>query len=238
MRSTDISGGRSCLGSDCGGPRGQPGDLHPPLAGEALRNRRAFLADVGMGFTGLVLGKMLADEGIVRAGEAKVWLPPDGRPDFQPRAKSIIWIFLVGGMSQMETFDPKPELNKWAGKTFDESPYKSYLDSPYLKKNLREVIAGLHHVHPKIYEMQVTYRKWGQSGLEISDWWPEVAACADDLAIVRSCYHEGFTHSQAQFLINNGWPRIGRPSMGSWILYGLGSESIRRSVIRSRSSIA
>jgi hypothetical protein len=91
--------------------------MNAPLASSTHRSRRAFLADVGMGFTGLVLGKMLGDEGVVRAGDAKLWLPPDGSPQFAPQAKSIIWIFLVGGMSQMETFDPKPELNKWAGKT-------------------------------------------------------------------------------------------------------------------------
>ena len=65
-------------------------------------SRRAFLADVGMGFTGLVLGKMLADEGVVRAADQKLWLPPDGTPQFTPKARSVIWIFLVGGMSQME----------------------------------------------------------------------------------------------------------------------------------------
>src|SRR6266581_1308507 len=149
-------------------------------------SRRAFLADIGMGFAGLVLGKMLADDGLVRANEAKDWLPPDGKPHFEAKAKSVIWIFLVGGMSQMETFDPKPELNKWAGKTIAESPFKAYLESPHLKKNLRELIEGLHHVHPRIYEMQVAYKKWGESGLEISDWWPHVASAADDLSIVRS----------------------------------------------------
>src|SRR4029453_5462386 len=139
----------------------------PPLASSTQKSRRAFLADVGRGFTGLVLGKLLSDEGVVRADDTRIWQPPDGNPQFAPKAKSVIWIFLVGGMSQMETFDPKPELNKWAGKTIAESPYKAFLESPYLKKNLREFIEGLHHVHPKIYEMQVTHKKWGESGLEI-----------------------------------------------------------------------
>ncbi len=64
-----------------------------------------------------------------------------------------------------------------------------------------------------------------QSGLEVSDLFPHIAQRVDDIAVIRSCYHEGFTHSQAQFLINNGWARIGRPSLGSWILYGLGTEN-------------
>jgi hypothetical protein len=112
-------------------------------------SRRQFLADVGMGFTGLALGTLLARDGIVRAADASAAAEFSG-PHFPPKAKSVIWIFLVGGMSQMESFDPKPELNKYAGKTFEESPYKSVLESPYLKKNLREVIEGLHKVHPKI----------------------------------------------------------------------------------------
>ena len=69
------------------------------------------------------------------------------------------------------------------------------------------------------------FKRYGQSGIEVSDLFPHTSRRADDLAIIQSCYHEGFTHSQAQFLINNGWPRIGRPSLGSWILYGLGTEN-------------
>src|SRR5687767_13312290 len=127
-----------------------------PAGDSCMITRRSFLTDVGMGFTGLALGSML------RAETAK--------PHYAPKAKSVIWLFMVGGASQMETFDPKPELNKWAGKTIGESPYKKTLESPHLKENLREVIAGLHKVHPKIFPMQIGYRKRGQSGLEISDW--------------------------------------------------------------------
>src|SRR5436309_3570316 len=93
--------------------------------------RRSFLADLGMGFTGLALGALLQRDGVARAAT------PDGRPHFAPKAKSVIWFFMVGGASQVETFDPKPELNRYAGKTIAESPYKATLDSPFLKKNLR-----------------------------------------------------------------------------------------------------
>jgi len=192
--------------------------------------RRAFLADVGMGFTGLVLGKMLADDGILRAGEPeatsrlKAELQRSELQPFPAKAKSVIWIFFVGGMSQMETFDPKPELNKWAGKTIAESPYKAYLESPYVKKNLRELIEGLHHVHPKIYEMQVTHKKWGESGLEISDWWPHVAARADDLAIVRSMWTTDNNHgAQLQFHTGRHVLEGQFPTIGSWVHYGLGT---------------
>ena len=94
---------------------------------------------MGMGFTGLALSAMLAREEGVRADAPAAWSPPDGRPHFAARAKSVICFFMVGGTSQVESFDPKPELNRWAGKTFQESPYGAVLESPYLRRNLREV---------------------------------------------------------------------------------------------------
>jgi Protein of unknown function (DUF1501) len=147
--------------------------------------RRGFLADVGMGFTGLALGSVLFKDGVARAGDSIQG------PHFPPKAKSVIWLFMVGGTSQVESFDPKPELNKYAGKTIAESPYKAALESPHLKKNLREFVAGLHKVHPTIYPMQVTHKKYGKSGIEVSDWWPNVGACIDDIAVVRSMWTTG-----------------------------------------------
>src|ERR1051325_3392056 len=86
--------------------------------------RRSFLADTGMGFTGLALGALLFRDGVARA-EGEPWRPPGGKPHFAPKAKSVIWIFLCGGVSHLESFDVKPELNKYAGKSIDETPYKS-----------------------------------------------------------------------------------------------------------------
>ncbi|MCY2965817.1 MAG: DUF1501 domain-containing protein, partial [Planctomycetota bacterium] len=187
-------------------------------------NRRAFLADVGMGFTGVALGAMLAKDGVTRAESTNAWSPSTGQPHHRPKAKSVIWIFLVGGMSQMESFDPKPELNKWAGKTFEESPYKSTLESPYLKKNLRELVEGLHKVHPKLYELQVGYKKYGQSGLEIADWWSHTAQHADDLAIVRSMWTTDNNHgAQLQFHTGRHVLEGQYPTIGSWVHYGLGT---------------
>src|SRR6266446_298763 len=111
-------------------------------------SRRTFLADLGMGFTGLALGAMLHRDGIAR-GAAPPARGALGQPHFPPKAKSVIWFFLVGGVSHMESFDPKPALNKYAGKTIGSTPYKDALTSPFLKQNLREVIPGLHQVHPK-----------------------------------------------------------------------------------------
>src|SRR5712691_10672139 len=91
--------------------------------------RRSFLADTGMGFTGLALGAMLFKDGVARADNP----PPDGRPHFAPKAKSVIWIFLCGGVSHVESFDVKPELNKYAGKSIEDTPYKDALDPKKLK---------------------------------------------------------------------------------------------------------
>src|ERR1700740_2882004 len=95
-------------------------------------SRRSFLADTGMGFTGLALGAMLFKDGVASADES-AWRPPDGKPHFTPRAKSVIWIFLCGGVSHVESFDVKPELNKYAGKSIDQTPYKDALNPERLK---------------------------------------------------------------------------------------------------------
>src|SRR5919109_4473006 len=85
--------------------------------------RRSFLADTGMGFTGLALGAILFRDGVARANtDPPAWRPPDGKPHFPPKAKSVIWLFMNGGVSHMETFDPKPMLTKYAGKSIAETP--------------------------------------------------------------------------------------------------------------------
>jgi hypothetical protein len=183
------------------------------------RSRRAFLSDLGMGFTGLALGAMLARDGVVRADE--VHKPKIVRP---AKAKNVIWIFLVGGMSHMESFDPKPELTKHAGKSIAESPFKAVLDSPYLKRNVREFVAGSHKVQPTIYPLQVGYGPRGQSGLVLSDWFPHLGTCADDLAIVRSMWTTNNDHG-AQLQFHTGRDVIDGtfPTIGSWVDWGLGS---------------
>ena len=96
-------------------------------------NRRTFLADAGMGFTGLALGALLQEDGYTAVPEA----PPEGhKQQAAAKASSVIWIFLAGGVSHMESFDIKPALNKYAGKTFDETPFKDFLDKERIEKNL------------------------------------------------------------------------------------------------------
>ena len=201
--------------------------ISAPSASLRLRvrhTRRQFLADVGMGFTGLAMGAMLAKEGVLRAEDHREANASRSPTALRPKARSVIWIFLVGGMSHMETLDPKPELNKHAGKTIAESPYKHLLDSPYLKKNLREFVEGLHKVQPTIYPLQVGFNKHGQCGMEISDWFPHLAAHADDLAIVRSMWTTDNDHG-AQLQFHTGRHAIEGPfpTIGSWVHWGLGS---------------
>jgi hypothetical protein len=134
------------------------------------------------------------------------------QPHFPARAKRVISLFMQGGPSQVDTFDPKPLLNKLHG----QHPPASFGDEDFQNGKFRDTV---------ILGSKRSFRPYGQSGLPVSDLFPRTALHADKLAVIRSCFHDGFTHSQAQFLINNGWPRIGRPSLGSWVLYGLGTEN-------------
>ena len=189
--------------------------------------RRAFLSDLGMGFTGLVLGAMLQRDGVARAGEPAVaYRLPDGRPHFAPRAKSVIWLFMVGGTSQMESFDPKPALTKYAGKTIPETPFADVLTNELNKKNLRVVVPddANGQVRPTLYPLQVGYRKRGQSGIEVSDWWPHVGNVIDDVCVVRSMWTTDNNHG-AQLQFHTGRHSLDGqfPTIGSWVNYGLGS---------------
>jgi hypothetical protein len=186
-------------------------------------HRRAFLADLGMGFTGLVLGAMLHRDGF--ASEGKPWAPPDGKPHFAPKAKSVIWLFMNGGVSHLETFDPKPELNKHAGKTIAETPYKDVQDPEKLKLARVVVINDANgQQRNRILPMQIAFHKRGQSGIEISDWLPHLGECADDLAIIRSLYTTDDNHgAQTQFHSGRHMLDGEFPTLGAWIHYGLGT---------------
>src|SRR2546423_1628599 len=131
--------------------------------------RRSFLSDTGMGFTGLALGAMLFRDGVARAEEPPA---PDGKPHFAPKTKSVIWIFLCGGVSHVESFDPKPELNKYAGKSIDATPYKDVLNP----ERLKDVVAGnpAHGGRKLLMGLNTGFRKYGQCGLEVGEWWRHV----------------------------------------------------------------
>jgi hypothetical protein len=184
--------------------------------------RRAFLADVGMGFTGLALGAMLHRDGI--AHESASWTPPTGLPHFPPKVKSVIWLFMIGGVSHVESFDPKPLLNKYAGKSIAETPHKGVLEKSFYDENIRTLAPNLRKVLPQLYPLQVGFRPRGESGIEVSDWWPHVGACVDDLAIIRSMWTNDIDHgAQLQFHTGRNMLDGNFPTIGAWVHYGLGT---------------
>jgi hypothetical protein len=184
--------------------------------------RRSFLADLGMGFTGLALGAMLHRDGF--AHDASKWAPPTGQPHFPPKVKSVIWLFMIGGCSHVESFDPKPMLNKYAGKSIAETPYGGFLDKKFLEENVRTIAPDLRKIHSQIYPLQIGYSKRGQSGIEVSDWWPHVGRCVDDIAVIRSMWTNDIDHG-AQYQFHSGRNRLDGsfPTIGSWVHYGLGT---------------
>ncbi len=187
-------------------------------------HRRTFLADLGMGFTGLALGAMLHRDGY-SAGTS--WRPPDGKPHFPPKAKSVIWLFMNGGVSHMESFDPKPMLNKYAGKTIAETPYKD-VQNPEKLKLARVVVVNDANGQQrnKLFPLQVGFKKHGKAGIALSDWWPHLAGCVDDIAFVRSMYTNDDNHgAQTQFHSGRHMLDGEFPTLGAWVHYGLGALS-------------
>ncbi|MCC6507786.1 MAG: DUF1501 domain-containing protein, partial [Pirellulaceae bacterium] len=188
-------------------------------------NRRQWLCDSGLGFGGLALTAMLAGESQSQSPNVPGSAIAQAALRFAPRAKSVIWLFMIGGASHMESFDPKPLLNKYAGKTLNETPFGDVLKSPYLA-NERVVAFDPNNgfVRTEIFPLQVGYSRCGQSGLEISDWWPHLQQRADDLCLVRSMWTEDSNHG-AQLQFHTGRHRIDGffPSIGSWVNYGLGA---------------
>jgi hypothetical protein len=186
-------------------------------------HRRTFLADLGMGFVGLALGAMLHRDGYASPGAA--WSPPDGRPHFAPKAKSVIWLFMNGGVSHLETFDPKPALNKYAGKTIAETPFKDTQDPEKLKLARVVVINDANgQQRNRLYPLQVGFKKYGRSGTDVSDWLPCLGGCVDDIAVVRSLYTTDDNHgAQTQFHSGRHMLDGEFPTLGAWVHYGLGS---------------
>lgn len=188
-------------------------------------HRRAFLSDVGMGFTGLALGAMLAQDGVLRANEVHVWQPPDGKPHFAPKAKSVVWLFMNGGVSHMESFDPKPELTKYGGKSIAETPHAEAQNPDKLKLARVTVVNDANgQQRNKLYPLQVGFRKYGEAGIEMSDWVPHMGSCVDDMAVIRSMWTTDDNHgAQTQFHSGRHMLDGEFPTLGAWVHYGLGS---------------
>jgi len=174
-------------------------------------SRREFLLKAGGGFGSLALASLLARDGLA-AGSSDAGTDRIRSPHFAPKAKSVIWCFLDGGPSHIELFDPKPTLNKLAGKPLPDS-------------FVRPVTAMGRTAYTNLLECKRKFQRCGESGAWVSDWYPEIATCVDDIAFVRSCTADGLNHVGGVCQMNTGSVLAGRPSMGAWTCYGLGSES-------------
>jgi len=164
--------------------------------------RRELLGRVGMGMGGLMLGDVMAQESPLSTP-----LAPKA-PPLAARAKRVIHIFANGGPSHVDTFDPKPALERYAGKPLPVEGAKN--------ANNKGAVS---------FPSPFKFAKHGQSGIEVSDLYPHLARCADDLCVVRSMQADDPNHEPSLLLMNCGEPRLSRPSLGSWLCYGLGSEN-------------
>ncbi len=177
---------------------------------ERPTSRRDFLYRSGVGLGAVALQSLLASE-----SKAALTSPASPltavQPQFRPRAKNVIFLFMEGGPSHLDLFDPKPLLNKLAGQPLPES--------------FGSVLTAMGESKSPLLASQRQWKQHGKSGLWISDWLPHIAGCADDLAVVRSCWSQGINHSTGVCQMNTGSILGGRPSLGSWVSYGLGTEN-------------
>ncbi|MCH2124420.1 MAG: DUF1501 domain-containing protein [Pirellulaceae bacterium] len=176
-------------------------------------NRREMLCKSGFGFGAIAAADLLAQDGQLAAATEFNPLAPQ-TPDFAAKAKRVIFIFLQGGPSHIETFDPKPALQKWDGELLPES--------------FREFdLAQTNTADGRLLGPLFPYHRHGESGLEISTLFPRIGQHADEMAVIRSCYHESFIHGAAVTIMSSGTILLGHPTVGAWVTYGLGSESDR-----------
>ncbi len=150
---------------------------------------------------------------------------PSGLPDFAPKAKSVIWLFMRGGVSHMESFDPKPTLNKFAGKSIPETSFAKVQD-PKLLDRVRVVVVNDANGQErnKLFPLQVGFQPRGQSGIEVSDWFPHIGSCVDDLAVLRSMWTTDDNHgAQVQFHSGRHMLDPRAPTIGAWVNFGLGT---------------
>jgi len=169
--------------------------------------RRAFLRDAFCGFGSLALASLCASDARAAARNPLA----SKSPPREAKTKSIIFLFMAGGPSHIDSFDPKPLLSELDGQKkpaeFGEAKYQ------FVRPNAR------------LLGSKRKFQKFGQNGIEVSDLFPHTARCIDDIAVIRSCYGDKVVHSAAQYELFSGRTVPGFPSMGSWAIYGLGSES-------------
>src|SRR4051812_26143969 len=182
----------------------------PACPDDPVLTRRDLLRRGGLGFGLLGLAGVLADGGrLAPSARAETDLNPlaPKKPPFAAKAKHVIHLFMNGGPSHVDTFDPKPMLDKLHGKL---------LPMNNLKTERKTGTA---------YRSPFQFQKHGRSGIEVSEIYPHLAGCVDDLCVIRSMYADIPNHEPSLLLMNCGEGRLIRPSFGSWLTYGLGSEN-------------
>ncbi len=176
---------------------------------ERCLTRRDWLAKAGAGFGAVACSALWSrDQRAAAAGTSP--LAPK-QPHHPATAKSVIFLFMEGGPSHIDLFDPKPLLEKLAGKP--------------LPKSFKRVITAMGEMESPVLASKRTWKQHGESGLWVSDWLPHIATCADDIAVIRSCWGNGINHAGGVCQMNTCSPRAGRPSLGAWVTYGLGTEN-------------
>lgn len=180
----------------------------------ALQQRRRFLQQSSAGLCSLALSSLLAADGFAQTPPTKTTAPDPlapKKPHHRARAKSVIFLFLEGGPSHLDTFDPKPKLLELAGKPMPES--------------FGRPITAMGTASNTIMPSRRVFKQYGQSGIPVSDWLPNIAQHVDDLAIIRSCWADGLNHVGSVCQMNTGSILAGRPSLGAWAMYGLGTAN-------------
>jgi len=175
--------------------------------------RRHFFGQCTMGVGSMALASLMADRGVAApAAESSKAMQPKP-PHFSPKAKNVIFLFMAGGPSQLETFEHKPKLTELNGQPIPDS----------FVEGKRFAFMNTSHRRNLLGSTQ-TFKRYGQSGAWVSDLLPHTAGIVDEISIVKTCKTDLFNHAPAKFFMNTGSGQFGRPSMGAWVTYGLGSE--------------
>ena len=172
--------------------------------------RREWLVEAGAGFGALALCDLLTRDATAGAPSTHPASSATAR-HFAATAKSVIFLFMEGGPSHLDTFDPKPELHRLAGRP--------------LPPSFKPVITPMGEGRAPLLASKRQWKQHGQSGMWVSDWLPHIATCVDDVAMIRSCWSNGLNHVGGVCQMNTGSTLAGRPSLGSWVSYGLGTEN-------------
>ncbi len=192
---------------------------------DATATRRRFLTSAASGLGSMALGSLLAGEGVLPAtgdvvtdgGVTGGGASPERatrKPHFEPTARRAIFIYLAGGISQIELLDPKPRLTELTGKPLPQSFAGNEKRLSFLKLDSARLMGS-----------RFGFRRYGECGMELSELLPSIGSRADDIAVIRSMHTDEFDHGPAEMFFSTGDEQPGRPSAGAWIVYGLGTET-------------